>query len=134
MRARPPQTDWRTYLDASLFPLKIFIVLAVVCLIGWHALLPQGNSRPWDFFISKPPEANPMWDFYVIASWTALAYVVSAIVLTVSGVIQAFFSTRRAAIWSLSFAIAGLIISIWLKAYGKEALQGISDAYNTLIH
>lgn len=128
MRTRPPQIDWRTYLDASLFPLKIFIVLAVVCLIGWHMQLSRVNPKSWgDITIS--PQVNPAWDFCIIAGWAALAYVMSAIALTIGGLVQAFFSTRRAAIWSLAFAITALIIGIWLKGYGKEA----QDIYYSIV-
>jgi hypothetical protein len=119
MRARPAQIDWRTWLDASLFPLKIFIAITVFCLVGWHTRL---QHESFNFGDATDLGATPAGDFYIFASWTTLAYFLSAITLTIGGFVQAFFSTRRAAIWSISFAVIGLIIGVCLIGYGNDGL------------
>jgi hypothetical protein len=130
MRARPPQTDWRTWLDASLFPLKIFIVLAMVCMVGWHATLPKQTPDSWYFLIINSPFATPVGDFYTLARWAALACILSAVAMTIGGIIQAVIRLRRAALWNVSFAVLALAIGIWLLAYGAGVIH---DAYSVLV-
>lgn len=107
MRNRPAEIDWRTYLDASLFSLKVFTVLAVVWMLCWHAFLPTDN----------PLHLAATADFYTFASFVAAGYFFSGAILLVGGIIQVGFSSRRAWIWSLSFALAALIIGVCMAHY-----------------
>jgi hypothetical protein len=111
MRARPAYIDWRTYLDASLFPLKIFTVLALVWVMIWRMRVPDD-----DFCFSM----SHMADFYYVAGWVGVAYIWCAILLMMGGIVQAFRCSQRAAIWSISFAVAASIsgVVLLLNYYG----------------
>ncbi|HUE35943.1 MAG TPA: hypothetical protein VMO20_01030 [Candidatus Acidoferrum sp.] len=78
-------------------------MLAVVWMLCWHAFLPTDNSDPGDFF--------------TFASFVAAGYFFSGLILLVGGIIQAGFSSRRAWIWSLSFALAALIIGVCMAHF-----------------
>jgi hypothetical protein len=49
-------------------------------------------------------------DFYYIAVWAGAAYLWSAIILMIGGIIQAVKCSPRAAIWSLAFAVAASVV------------------------
>ena len=109
MRNRPPEIDWRTYLDASLFPFKIFTAVAVVWILCWHAFFLTDKSDPGDF--------------YTFASFVAAGYLFSGAVLLVGGLVQVGFSSRRAWIWSLSFALVALIIGVCMACFAGGIAQ-----------
>lgn len=122
MRNRVAETDWRTYLDASLFPLKIFTVLAVIWVIAWHSLLPGSNSDPDDF--------------YTFASFVAAGYLLSGFILMAGGIIQGGFCSQRASLWSLSFAVVALIIGIGMACFAGIAefhFNSVKDLTNFVI-
>jgi hypothetical protein len=114
MRNRAAETDWRTYLDASLFPLKIYTVLAVIWVIAWHVFLPTDNSDPLGMATA---------DFNTFASFVAAGYVLSGLILMVGGFIQAGIGSRRAWIWNISFAAVALIIGIYMVHYAGGIAQ-----------
>jgi hypothetical protein len=114
MGNRPAEVDWRTYLDALLFPLKIYTALAVIWIAIWHALLPVDNSDPLGLATT---------DFYTFVSFVAAGYILSGLILMAGGIIQLGLCSRRAWIWSLSFAVAALIIGIGMAHYAGGIAQ-----------
>jgi hypothetical protein len=106
MRNRAAETDWRTYLDASLFPLKIYTALAVIGIMARYALLPTDDVL-----------GMLTADFYTFASFVAGGYLLSGLILITGGIIQGGFCSQRASLWSLSFAGAALIIGFSMARF-----------------
>ncbi|HTR41664.1 MAG TPA: hypothetical protein VMH87_08625 [Pseudomonadales bacterium] len=123
MRNRAAEVDWRTYLDASLFPLKIYTVLAVVWMVIWHACLPTYPPYPSNFAPLADPVIMAMDDFYTFASFVAAGYLFCGLILLAGGIIQVGLCSRRAWIWSLSFAVAALIIGIGMAYFAGGIAQ-----------
>jgi len=123
MRNRVAQTDWRTYLDATLFPLKIYTVLAAIWIIAWHARLP---SHPAD-------TTGWLWlDFSVFAGSVAWGYLLSGLILLAGGLIQVGYCSRRAWIWSLSFAATALVIGIGMECFAGGIHGAIEASVNVV--
>jgi len=95
-----------TWLAGLLFPFKIYVVLAFVGVLIWHALLP-------DEYSDAGLTASRIFD--TAKDFVALAYFLSMAVLIGGGLIQIIRSSARAAVWSFGFALAALIIGAWLS-------------------
>ena len=110
---RASQTDWRTWLAASLFPFKLYVILAAICLFAWHARLPEPaqHAVAWHMAIG---------DFNTAVVGAMLGYALSTVVLVAGGFVQMSISSRRAALWSISFGVAGLIIGLILWHYTDQ--------------
>ena len=105
------QTEWQKWLSASLFPFKLYVILAVNCLFAWHARLPSQNSVMWHIAIG---------DFNTAAVGALLGYALSTVILVAGGFVQMFMCSRRAALWSISFGVAGLIVGLILWYYTDQ--------------
>jgi LytS/YehU family sensor histidine kinase len=108
---RASQTDWQMWLAASLFPFKLYVMLAVICLFAWHARLPAQDSVMWHIAIG---------DFNTAVVGALLGYVLSTVILVAGGFVQMSMCSRRAALWSFSFGVAGLIIGLILWYYTDQ--------------
>jgi hypothetical protein len=122
MRTRVFYPDWRTWLDASLLPFKIYTVLAVVWILGWRACVSRND---W-----------AMDDSYTVAYFVALGYILSATALMAGAITQGTIRSWRAGSWSVSFAGAALVIGICMLQHfnldgcfqipGTEPVLGIN--------
>jgi hypothetical protein len=114
LRLRSP--DWKGWLSASLFPLKIYTLVAVPWLIVWHSRLPQNRSSGLNGFLDE------RW-FYVVSDFSAVAgyvrfgYFVVALVLLIGGVVQSFKQSPKSASGSIAFGIAAVVLGTWLGGY-----------------
>jgi hypothetical protein len=119
MRAPAIQTDWRTWLDASLFPIKIYVVAAVLWLISWRSCISLNNDYSnFDIFGILPSPAYLIArDFSTFAYFVSGGYILSAVVLMAGGVVQAIVRSWRAATWNISFAAAALVIGWFVWDY-----------------
>jgi len=107
-KLRAFQPDWRTWLAASLLPVKIYTVVAVLCLIVWHAFLPANDwSRStgfdWAWF-------NAINEFNFIARYIWQGYLLAAFILMLGGLVQLFKCSRKAGLVTIFFGIAAFII------------------------
>jgi hypothetical protein len=100
--------DWRVWLAASLFPLKIYTVVAALWLIVWHAGLPANKSYSW---------YNAVSDFSFFADCVRQGYFLVAFALVLGGLIQWFKCSRKAALWSMAFGVAAFVIGVILSPY-----------------
>ncbi len=97
MRVLP--TCGREWLSLVLFPFKAYTVLAVIIVFIWDAALPRHSQA------TIVADAG----FLVI-----FGYWLSAVVLFVGGLIQAFAGPKGSGVVALLFAGAALIIAFWL--------------------
>ena len=119
MRISP--TNWQEWFKVSLFPFKIYTVLVVVILVLWHISLPP---YPWRRGFEEAmgiahdfAAENAYSDFGYIATYAVDGYFVCAGVLIIGGIVQIFTSSRRAAIITIAFGIAAVIIGRLLFPY-----------------
>jgi hypothetical protein len=110
MRASAP--DWRVWLAAWLFPLKIYTVAALLWLIYWHSILPANFTRGWTGLDQDWYRAAS--EFATVAGYVRLGYFVVASILVIGGIVQWFTRSHRSAWWSLGFGIGAWVAAIWL--------------------
>ena len=103
MRNRVVYPDWRTWLDASLFPFKIYTVLAVVIVMAWRA---AASGNKW-----------ALADSYTFGHFVAIGYFLIAAILLAGGIFQGVIHLWRAGTWSMSFASVALVIGICMAHY-----------------
>jgi hypothetical protein len=116
-------TDGETWLAASLFPFKVFVIAGVFAALGLRAMLPS-YEQTWSW--SMPPHeldgvqiiasATNNLDFREILIFTIFGYIFSSILLVIGALAQQLIYSNRAARWSLAFGVFALIIgtSLWI--------------------
>jgi hypothetical protein len=101
-----------TWLAGLLFPFKLYVVLAVIGVLSWRAMLPEEYSDAREFAIGA---------FNAVKDFLTLGYFLSTVLLVGGGLIQVLRNSRRAAAWSFGFALAALIIGVWLSDCGPSS-------------
>ncbi len=89
----------REWLRLVVFPFKAYTLLALIIVLTWGLALPQHS------------QATAVADAGVLV---VLGYLLSAVVLFLGGLVQAFVGPRGAGVVTLLFAGAALIIAFWL--------------------
>ena len=125
---RSQHSDWRTWFRASLFPFKLYTVAVVIGLFYWYGSLPAKPIRR-GFEVALGMRRDyaaelAYSDFGYMTTWAVYGYFVCAGVLIIGGLVQAFTSSRRTAIFSFAFGIAAAVIGWLLIPYcwrGQQA-------------
>ncbi len=97
MRVLP--SSGREWLSFVLFPFKAYTVLAVIIVFIWGSAL------------SRHSQATAVMDAGLLV---ILGYLISAVVLFVGGLVQAFAGPKGSGLVTLLFAGVALIIAFWL--------------------
>jgi hypothetical protein len=111
--------NWKVWLSASLFPLKLYTALAVLWLVIWHSLLPANQSSALTGIFDAGWHAR-VSDFCAAAQYVRLGYLLIAFVLVVGSLVQWFKQSHKAASWSFVFGAGALVAAIWLRGYCQQ--------------
>lgn len=120
----------REWITAILFPFKLYTVIAGVWLLIWQATLPPNRMQSWKepLFNIDFTWAIAAGEFTYVAHNVVVGYFASAAILLIGGLIQRAQCQRRAAVVSVAFGIAALIIGLLLRPYGHARERSIMAA------
>jgi hypothetical protein len=114
------RTDWRTWLAATLFPFKIYVILAFLWFIKWDFELPKQVSETW--FLESG-------SFIFVMKCITTGYFLSTIVLDGGAFVQMVAGSYRAAFGSILFGVTALIIGLSISSFIARLKQ---DRYEFL--